>query len=852
MSTSKPTEFVEARRESSSFLMAAERRCLLWLAARLPAWISSDHLTVLALVAMAGAGASFWAARFNRVWLVGVVVSLAVNWFGDSLDGTLARVRRQPRPRYGFYVDHVVDCFGVLFLIGGMALSGFMHPLVAAGLLAAYFMLSIEIYLATYCLTVFRLSFWKMGPTELRLVLAVGALALMRDPHVDVLGGHFKLFDVSGVLAIAGIVAVLLVSVFTNTRALYRAEPLVRVGSTPSGRGTGRRFVIFNVVGAAGVAVQLGMLWALTQGAGVHDLVATSVAVEAAVLHNFFWHGSWTWSDRPAGAGLVIRRLVRFNLTTGLVSIAGNIALTGVLVQLGLHVVVANAASIVACSAVNFAVNHRFVFAPAISVLLVAGNPLQANAATLSPAAVAAFDRDVRAVEARLDEERAGRAPFLWVDRLPGGQPREARARMARGEIVVHRLSSAHPSSSWVDAMFHHWMATVFIPGTRLDQVVGLMQGYDDYANVYRPAVSRSRLIARDRDGFTVALRLFTKKVISVTLDTEQRVAYLAVVHPSRMQVRSVGTRIAEVEDAGEPDEREAPIGRDNGFLWRFNNYCALEENGEGTYVQCESLSLTRDTPFGLGWLVGPMVTSIPRESLRFTLEAMRRALTARADRHAEASVRGGAIGLIGRIDGPGFGTCLPGERFLHRPHHAAVDRIAGDGAELDEGSQLCEIRAALVGTVADVPFLVHQHARQQSQGAPVFALVRRILHEAERRPLRQQVDSRVAGPDEGVGVERDFGRPRVHEDNTGKRSRVSSQDVEYAHQYSCGAPHGQPPTCRLAPLYCAESSPQLVLQVVIRDAGVFAHAGVPPSVACSTHRWSHRTGRSTASPIVS
>ena len=178
--------------------------------------------------------------------------------------------------------------------------------------------------------------------------------------------------------------------------------------------------------------------------------------------------------------------------------------------------------------------------------------------------------------------------------------------------------------------MLHHWMATALMAGRSLDRVVLLMQGYNRYQEVYRPAVRRSRLIARDGDTFTVALQLFTKKVISVILNTESTVAYLPA-GASRMQVRSASTRIAEVRDPEQPDEREAPIGHDSGFLWRFNNYCALDEQVDGTYVQCETLSLTRDTPYGLGWLVSPFVTSIPRESLAFTLAAMRTSLQAGA-----------------------------------------------------------------------------------------------------------------------------------------------------------------------------------------------------------------------------
>ena len=184
-------EFAEATRIATNPLAGLERRCLIWMAGRLPRWVTSDGLTALALAAMALTGISYALSPGRPGALVMAIVGLALNWFGDSLDGTVARVRGQQRPRYGFYVDHVVDCFGVLFVVAGLAWSGYMTPFVAMALLIAYFMLSIEIYLATYCLTVFRLSFWGVGPTELRLVLAAGTLALLSDPKVAILGQHY-------------------------------------------------------------------------------------------------------------------------------------------------------------------------------------------------------------------------------------------------------------------------------------------------------------------------------------------------------------------------------------------------------------------------------------------------------------------------------------------------------------------------------------------------------------------------------------------------------------------------------------------------------------------------------------
>src|SRR6266516_5513779 len=170
--------FQNARRGQDSISATAEKRALLWMAERTPAWINSDHLTLLGFLAQILAGVGYALSRWNRYWLLAVIGFLALNWLGDSLDGTLARVRQRLRPRYGFYVDHMVDSFGALALMGGLALSGYMHPWIAIGLLIAFLMLSIQSYLATHALGEFRISFWRFGPTELRILLAVGNLAL--------------------------------------------------------------------------------------------------------------------------------------------------------------------------------------------------------------------------------------------------------------------------------------------------------------------------------------------------------------------------------------------------------------------------------------------------------------------------------------------------------------------------------------------------------------------------------------------------------------------------------------------------------------------------------------------------
>jgi len=224
LETRKSQPFLEMRRVQESWVAGAEKRILLWLAARTPSWIGPDLLTMLGLAAQIGAGACYALAPWNLYALVGVIACLALNWLGDSLDGTLARVRQQLRPRYGFYVDHMVDSVGALALMGGLALSGYMHPSIAIGLLVAFLLLSIQSYLATHALGEFRLSFWRFGPTELRILLAAGNLALLWKPRVHFLGRYYNLFDIGGAIGLAGMTLMLLFFAGQNTVKLYREE----------------------------------------------------------------------------------------------------------------------------------------------------------------------------------------------------------------------------------------------------------------------------------------------------------------------------------------------------------------------------------------------------------------------------------------------------------------------------------------------------------------------------------------------------------------------------------------------------------------------------------------------------
>jgi len=218
--------FHDADREQTSVLAPLERAVLRGLARRMPGWINSDHLSVLGLAAMLMAGVCYAASRQMPLILHLVNLCIFLNWFGDSLDGTLARYRNRQRPRYGFYVDHIIDTFGTMFLIFGLALSGYMSERVAAAVLVVFLMLAINSYLAAYALRVFKISHWKLGPTEIRLLLCIGNLYLIHSSHTHIFGHRFLLYDVGGVVSIIGMASMLIFSSIKTTHTLYNLERL--------------------------------------------------------------------------------------------------------------------------------------------------------------------------------------------------------------------------------------------------------------------------------------------------------------------------------------------------------------------------------------------------------------------------------------------------------------------------------------------------------------------------------------------------------------------------------------------------------------------------------------------------
>jgi hypothetical protein len=271
-----------------------------------------------------------------------------------------------------------------------------------------------------------------------------------------------------------------------------------------------------------------------------------------------------------------------------------------------------------------------------LSAILLAGSVSLAQSAPsgdpapakLHAETVAAFDRYMHLTEERNEAERKRGSALLWIDSLAEAQRSDAYAALKRSEVQIHQLTSLDKGSPIVcpGGMIHHWVGVVFIPGAKLDDVLGVLEDYDHQSTIYSPDVERSKMESHDGDHFRVFLRFRRHKVITVVLDTEHDIRY---VHdaPGHAHSRSSAVRIAEVENPGKSDEHEKQPGDDGGFLWRMETWWRMEERDGGVYVQSEAASLTRDIPTGLGWLVGPFVTSIPKETLVFTLEATRKAV---------------------------------------------------------------------------------------------------------------------------------------------------------------------------------------------------------------------------------
>jgi hypothetical protein len=239
-----------------------------------------------------------------------------------------------------------------------------------------------------------------------------------------------------------------------------------------------------------------------------------------------------------------------------------------------------------------------------------------------------AFQRYLELAEARNENELKRGTALLWVDGLPEEQRAEAYAELKRGEVKMRKLEILENEKpiACPGGMIHHWTGVVFIPGVKVEDVLGVLEDYDRHSQYYAPDVERSKIESREGDHFRVFLRFRRHKVITVVLNTEHEVQYFRDAS-GKAHSRSSAVRIAEVENAGKSDEREKTPGDDDGFMWRMETWWRMEERDGGVYVQSEVASLTRDIPTGLGWMIKPFVTGIPKESLTFTLEATRKAV---------------------------------------------------------------------------------------------------------------------------------------------------------------------------------------------------------------------------------
>ena len=379
------------------------------------------------------------------------------------------------------------------------------------------------------------------------------------------------------------------------------------------------RWVAFNIVGLAGVGVQLGLLAALTRLLGIPLWLATVLAVEGAVLHNFLWHQRWTWRERPSsGLRETFARLLRFHACNGIVSLVGNVTMTVALTNAGLDPLLANLCAIVACSLLNFSAGEWLVFRPSMIVAVLAsivGSSVPA--AAQSAAALSGWNAYVAGVDRRHADASS---EFFALDVRKANRWRD---RAKAGEIPMKEVDAP----GIADAKMHHWAGAVYVPRASIDAVIGRLQQFAGRESEFYDEVKASRLLGRNGDRLRVFMRIERDAtVLTATYNTEHAVEYRRI-SSTRAASRSVSTKIAELADAGTPREREKAAGEDHGFLWRLHAYWRFEQAGDGVLIECESVSLSRSVPFLVRPLVGPIANRIARESLERTLRSLRKFL---------------------------------------------------------------------------------------------------------------------------------------------------------------------------------------------------------------------------------
>lgn len=405
-----------------------------------------------------------------------------------------------------------------------------------------------------------------------------------------------------------------------------------------------QRWIKFNGVGALGVAVQLAVLGWLVRGTGLHYLLATAIAVEAAVLHNFFWHERWTWRDRPsASLASLLTRIARFHLLNGTISMAGNLAIMRALTgSMHLDPVASNIIAILVCSIVNFAATELLVFkraAIAVIVILAAQPAAAAGlddgpapaagmlAVDLQPRTVQAWGTYEQRIDSRYESASAAASPFFALDAFNAA---DWRRTATNGGVAMARIDRARPGDAELevpDGKIHHWAGAVFVPNTTVADVMNKLSHLAGNESKHYQEVIGSRLLSRDGDKYRIFMKLRRSKFrVTATYNTEHAVEYRRL-GGARASGRSVATRIAELDHAGTPQEREKKVGSDSGYLWRLNAYWRYESVNNGVLIECESVSLSRPVPFFARLLVSGIVEGLARESLERTLTGLRSAL---------------------------------------------------------------------------------------------------------------------------------------------------------------------------------------------------------------------------------
>jgi hypothetical protein len=268
-----------------------------------------------------------------------------------------------------------------------------------------------------------------------------------------------------------------------------------------------------------------------------------------------------------------------------------------------------------------------------LSAIVLVAVPLVA--ADLQPQAVENYERYIALTQAQVDAELAQGDPYLWVERLPEARRVAAEAELRKGGVVIERLQTLDNGNPIPapGGIIHHWIGTVFVPGATLAQTLAFMEDYDHKVEYFKPDIVRSKILRHEGDDYFVLLRFYQKKIITTVIDTDQQVHY-HIVDKTHAWSRSSATRVQEVDNAGRSDERLEPEGHDRGFVWKLNTFWRFEEKDGGTYLECQAISLSRDIPTGLGWVVESFVSSVPRESLTFTLTTARSALEKKAVAH--------------------------------------------------------------------------------------------------------------------------------------------------------------------------------------------------------------------------